>query len=127
MEPLEVKLTGRRRVVLDHVEGGYRVAYYAPENVERALELERRERRGSRDAGAELDKLGIVRTTGKAELLSDALVDAMTRKDPDNPLLMRRPRLADVVQIRDYILATGQLKPHDDDPRSQSDYEAFGG
>lgn len=107
-EPLEVKLTGRRRVVLDLDRDSWRVAYYAPDHAhEHVLSLERKAERGSSEAKEELEALAILRSTGQAKTLSDALTIAMSRRDPRRPYLLESPSLRDIEQISRYVLGRG--------------------
>lgn len=74
--PLEVSLTHLRRVVVDVQGPDWRVAYYAPDDLEAVLKLERRAKRGDHDARERLRRVELTRSTGKAPALADALLMA---------------------------------------------------
>lgn len=87
MEPREVKMTCRRRVVYDHPDGEWRVVYYGPSVVgEHVRKLDRRERAGSDAAKRELDAIEEVRLPRKSADLRSALDYVLFTKATPNEI-----------------------------------------
>lgn len=83
-KPLEVPLTGHRRILLDVDGADWRVAFYYPARFvssgphPKIATLEKRARTGSQKDRSELEGLDMARNTGRAPELSEALRKAMT-------------------------------------------------
>lgn len=100
-DPLEIKLTGCRRVVLDVDGVDWRVAFYCPELPAGQVAKLEREAIGSRRGQAKLDELKITRGTGRNPLLVNALMQAAKRPRGD------RLSLREAEEVSRYVFGLG--------------------